>query len=72
VGDSTPHAEVSSAAAFCAAAAGRFLCCLILRCRGNRRCGAENGGKFDVQAEKECTKKPSEQNSEGFGAADGT
>jgi hypothetical protein len=32
----------------------------------------ENGGKFDVQAEKERTKKPSEQNSEGFGAADGT
>ena len=29
----------------------------------------ENGGKFDVQAEKEHTKKPSEQNSEGFGAA---
>lgn len=72
MGDSTPHAEVSSAAAFCAAAAGRFFCSLILRCRGNRRCGAENGGKFDVQAEKERTKKPSEQNSEGFGAADGT
>jgi hypothetical protein len=33
---------------------------------------AENGGKFDVRAEKERTKKPSEQNSEGFGAADGT
>jgi hypothetical protein len=32
----------------------------------------ENGGKFDVQAEKEHTKKPSEQSSEGFGAADGT
>jgi hypothetical protein len=32
----------------------------------------ENGGKFDVRAEKERTKKPSEQNSEGIGAADGT
>lgn len=34
VGDSTPHAEVSNAAAFCAAAAGRFLCCLVFLLQG--------------------------------------
>ena len=37
VGDSTPHAEVSSAAAIRAAAAGRFFCCLIFALQGESR-----------------------------------